>query len=398
MRIERNIYVNATTSLGRTEDGHEGLEDVIIQRGGEQENNVYHALSGLPGFQLCIGCFVQDGIHYLVLRATGPSIKDLSHVYSKASLSLKTVLILMDQLIERLQALHSQGFVHGGIRPSNIALSLPEGGPIHLTGLGCPKRYRGDNQDSLYASINPNLSPCSDLESLGYVMLRFLRGDLPWENLPKGDIIQKKRELPQNLSDWPQLAKYLRHLCNLGNDEPDYSSLRELFSYQFGVAGFVSNNVYDWARWRLEMATLKGYNNRNSYITEIKNRLASGVEGQDRVQCLTDMLKMYSCFPRELQAHIYIERHKEHLEMVENAIEGLKDNCIRPILEASDIPLSITWSAHAIVCEYALAWPMFEEELDKLRERIVQVAKNCTDRLEIWVDSARLQTKREVSS
>src|SRR5205814_2896656 len=100
----------------------------------------------LPGFQLCLGHCNQGENHYLVLQPTGPTIESLLEYFSMSSLSVKTVLMLMDQLIVRLEALHSRGFVHGGIRPSNLAVSFPDGGPINLIGLGCPKRYRDDNQ------------------------------------------------------------------------------------------------------------------------------------------------------------------------------------------------------------------------------------------------------------
>ena len=45
------------SSQGRTNAGHEGLEDVTIQLGSEHEYNVYRALHGLPSFQLCLGHF-----------------------------------------------------------------------------------------------------------------------------------------------------------------------------------------------------------------------------------------------------------------------------------------------------------------------------------------------------
>jgi len=116
--------------------------------------------------------------------------------------------------------------------------------------------------NDLYASVNAgkldstcighiliyrvDLSRRSDLESLGYVLLRFLRGNLPWEILPRGDITEKKQDFLQELDDWPQLAEYLEHLRALEfHKEPDYSSLHMLFTRQFKDAGFVDDNVYD---------------------------------------------------------------------------------------------------------------------------------------------------------
>ncbi|KAI9855649.1 MAG: hypothetical protein M1813_009695 [Trichoglossum hirsutum] len=389
MEVKRTSYENGRY-IERTEDSHEADVDAVIQPGSKDMHDVYRDLDGLPGFQLYIGHFGEGENHHLVLQATGPTIEDLLENYSESSLSLKTVLILMDQLIERLRVLHSRGFFHGGIRPSNLAISYQDGSPIYLTGLGCPEKYRDDNQGSLYASISPDLSHRSDLESLGYVLLRFLRGGLPWENLLKGDdIIQKKRDLLQNLNDWPQLAEYLQHLHALeSNEVPDYSSLRKLFAHQFEKAGFVDDNVYDWRKWRAKQQSLQDHKTRKVIIAEIKGRLSSEV-GQNRIQCLKEMLHMYIPFPDELCTHVYTGFYRDdgYLEMISNEIQELGDNCIEPIRKASDVPLWVFWSAHATVCAYARAWPMFEERLGGLRESITKAAKERAAEYKIWVES-----------
>ena len=39
--------------------------------------------------------------------------------YAKGKFSLKTVLLLADQMISRLEHLHSKGYVHRDIKPDN---------------------------------------------------------------------------------------------------------------------------------------------------------------------------------------------------------------------------------------------------------------------------------------
>ena len=150
-----------------------------------------------------------------------------------------------------------------------------------------------------------------------------------------------------------------------------------LFTRQFNDAGFVDDNVYDWKKWRLEESMQKGFKDHNDKITKIKNRLAHGAKGQDRVECLTEMLEIYrGGFPDELQTLVYIGRHTDtkYLEAVGNCIQMMWNNCINPILEAPDIPISTLWSAHATVCAYARAWPVFEGELGNYRDSIAKLA------------------------
>jgi hypothetical protein len=99
-----------------------------------------------------------------------------------------------------------------------------------------------------------------DMESLGYVMLYYLRGSLPWRGLEatsqkkKYDLIfEKKRNtsievlcrgLPQ------EFVVYLNYARSLGfDDEPDYDYLRNLFRYLFIREGFQKDYVFDWI-WR----------------------------------------------------------------------------------------------------------------------------------------------------
>jgi len=41
-------------------------------------------------------------------------------------LSLKTILILADQLIQRIETLHNHGFIHRDLKPENILMGLEE--------------------------------------------------------------------------------------------------------------------------------------------------------------------------------------------------------------------------------------------------------------------------------
>jgi casein kinase 1 len=108
-----------------------------------------------------------------------------------------------------------------------------------------------------------------DIESLGYVLVYFLRGSLPWwrtdsaenndmpawnwedyEDTEYNRLVGTKisvspEELCQGLPD--EFATYLRYCRELEFDErPDYSYLRGLFQKLFYREGFGYDDVFDW--------------------------------------------------------------------------------------------------------------------------------------------------------
>ncbi len=98
---------------------------------------------------------------------------------------------------------------------------------------------------------------CDDLESLGYMLLYFLRGSLPWQGLTATDqtpkeelILQEKRRI--NTKDLceglpPQFAVYFDYIRSLDFDEkPKYSYLRRIFRDLFVRESFDYDHVYDW--------------------------------------------------------------------------------------------------------------------------------------------------------
>ena len=95
-----------------------------------------------------------------------------------------------------------------------------------------------------------------DLESLGYVMMYFCRGSLPWQGLKAATkkqkydrIMEKKMTTPTELlcRTFPnEFAIYLNYTRSLRfDDKPDYSYLRKLFRDLFVREGFQYDYVFD---------------------------------------------------------------------------------------------------------------------------------------------------------
>jgi serine/threonine protein kinase len=115
----------------------------------------------------------------------------------------------------------------------------------------------------LPANVGAEQSKADDLESIGYVLLYFACGSLPWQGLKattedeKLELIkQKKMSLsPEELcKDIPvEFTKYIEYTRSLGFDEkPKYSYLRQLFRDLFIRRGFKHDNVFDWTEKRFK--------------------------------------------------------------------------------------------------------------------------------------------------
>lgn len=96
-----------------------------------------------------------------------------------------------------------------------------------------------------------------DMESLGYLLLYFLWGRLPWQGLEVGPdqdknmvVMERKKNIDvDELCDQvpPEFGTYLEYVLALEfGDKPDYSYLRTMFRSLFIRRGFEYDNVFDW--------------------------------------------------------------------------------------------------------------------------------------------------------
>ncbi|KAG0500492.1 hypothetical protein HPP92_000564 [Vanilla planifolia] len=239
------------------------------------ESKLYRILQGGTGIPNIRWFGVEGDYNVLVMDLLGPSLEDLFNFCSR-KFSLKTVLMLADQMINRVEYSHGKSFLHRDIKPDNFLMGLGRrANQVYIIDFGLAKKYRDssthqhipyrENKNltgtARYASMNTHLgieqSRRDDLESLGFVLMYFLRGSLPWQGLKAGTKKQKYEKISEKkvstsieafCRGYPSEFASFFHYCRSlrFEDKPDYAYLKRLFRDLFIREGFQFDYVFDW--------------------------------------------------------------------------------------------------------------------------------------------------------
>lgn len=247
----------------------------------EYEAKVYKALSGGVGIPFVRWYGTECDYNAMVIDLLGPSLEDLFN-YCNRKFTYKTVLLLADQLICRIEYIHARCFIHRDIKPDNFLMGIGRrGSQVNVIDFGLAKRYRDprthahipyrENKNltgtARYASVNTHLgieqSRRDDLESLGYVLIYFCRGSLPWQGLKAATkrqkydrIMEKKMTIPNDVLTKGLPDKFLEYMNYVKNlrfdDKPNYAYLRNLFRDLFKRESYRYDYVFDWTLYKFQ--------------------------------------------------------------------------------------------------------------------------------------------------
>ena len=216
----------------------------------------------------------------LIMELMGKSLEDIfeeeKKYNAKFMLTTRCVCNIAYQMIEILEFIHSKNYIHRDIKPDNFVTGLNKKRKyIFILDFGLSTKYRSSKTNKhyppvvyknlvgtpRYASINAlgglTQSRRDDLESVGYVLLYFLKGKLPWQGIPAKNkeeryrkIMDKKKSIkPEELcyGFHNNFSEYIRYTRNLEYEQdPDYNYLKNLFLYILKSNGFDLDCYYDW--------------------------------------------------------------------------------------------------------------------------------------------------------
>ena len=239
------------------------------------ESKVLKQIQGGPGIPVLKWSGIEGNYTMMILELLGPNIEDLLNMCNR-KFSLKTVLMVADQLLTRIEYIHSKSFLHRDIKPENFLIGLgPKSSLVYIIDFGLSKKFRDPKTmkhieykegkhltgTARYASINTHAgiepSRRDDLESIAYVLLYLLKGSLPWQGMNASSRLEKYRfimdkkvavpdeELCRGLPD--EFKEFLQYSKQLGfDDSPDYESLRRRFRELMVRSDLQMDLVYDW--------------------------------------------------------------------------------------------------------------------------------------------------------
>lgn len=223
------------------------------------EARVLQDLQGLLGIPKLYWSGSQGEHYYLVMDLLGHSLEELFKSSGKKG-ALRTTVQMGLQVLERLESIHSRGYLHRDVKPANCLMGLKDDvSVLYLIDFGLSKRYmeiktkthiiyregKPMTGTARYASINTHLGieqgRRDDLESLFYMILYLLAGKLPWQGVVRGHqhdkgyiIGQLKISVSPHIlcqaapPEFAQMFTYIRQLKF--EQKPDYSYLRDLLN------------------------------------------------------------------------------------------------------------------------------------------------------------------------
>ena len=215
--------------------------------------------------------------NYLLMELLGKSMDKLFSECEK-SFTYKTIFQIGYQMVERIQYVHSKGYIHRDIKPGNFVIGRGDKNKIiYLIDFGLSKRYidpetkkhipykegKGLTGTARYVSLFTHYgieqARRDDIESIAYNLIYFAKGKLPWQGVKTKNKKEKHKKIMESkLAHTPEVLcinlpeefiKLLKYSRNLEfEDEPDYISIKAMFKNYITKNGGIMDMEFDWEK------------------------------------------------------------------------------------------------------------------------------------------------------
>ena len=193
----------------------------------------------------------------LVMPLLGKSLLDMFIIRS-SPINMNDICISSMQILDRIEWVHANNIVYRDIKPENFLFGKSDNDVLYLIDFGLCRKYRSSKTGkhispknlgkftgtsryaSVYAMAGNEQSRRDDIESIGYMIIFFMKKKLPWQGIRGNSykecyhklFLMKKhmdleilcRGLPKEVLEYMKYAKSLKF-----EQEPNYKYLKNLF-------------------------------------------------------------------------------------------------------------------------------------------------------------------------
>ena len=122
-----------------------------------KEARVISELGNKQGFPTLYAFGKEEAYNYMAVTLLGPNLEKLARTCG-SRLSMKTVLMLADQVLTRVENLHNQGYIHRDIKPENFVMGVNDASKnLFLIDFGLARHYKDQNGKHIPLSDNKGL-------------------------------------------------------------------------------------------------------------------------------------------------------------------------------------------------------------------------------------------------
>lgn len=221
------------------------------------EHKIYKILhkNGVKSIPTIYDFIKTKKFHIMNMKLLGESLDVVFERYDRR-FDLPTTLKLGMDMIDIMKDLHRSGIIHRDIKPNNFMIGRKHTDNLYIMDFGLSKQFMKGNKHiklttgrnlvgtARYAGLNVHYgiepSRRDDIESIGYMLVYFMKGRLPWQGLKKDSKtkqldrikeVKMSTKVDKLCMGLPQcFVKFLKYIksCEF-YDEPDYDYLKDLF-------------------------------------------------------------------------------------------------------------------------------------------------------------------------